>query len=79
MFTKDEVKGCTRIRSPQLMGPTASGTVHVIARCCGKNECSGKGGCSVPLMDKAWETARKDFEANMTKDGKTFGDAPAKG
>ena len=33
---------CTRIRSPQLMGPTNTGTVHIIARCCGKNMCSSK-------------------------------------
>ena len=32
VFTKAEVKACTRIRTPQLMGPTQTGNIHVIAR-----------------------------------------------
>jgi hypothetical protein len=42
----------------------------------GENECKGKGECAVPLSDKAWAKARKNFEAAMTKAGKKFGDAP---
>jgi hypothetical protein len=34
------------------------------------------GECAVPLKDKAWEKARKNFEAAMTKAGKKFGNAP---
>lgn len=48
---------------------------------CGKvgveNDCKGKGGCHVPLMDDAWDKARKIFEAKMKKSGKEFGAAPA--
>jgi hypothetical protein len=36
-----------------------------------------KGGCHVPLMDDAWDKARKIFEAKMKKSGKEFGAAPA--
>jgi hypothetical protein len=36
------------------------------------------GECAVPLKDKAWTHARKNFEAAMTKAGKKFGAAPAK-
>jgi hypothetical protein len=36
------------------------------------------GECAVPLSDKAWAIARKNFEAAMKKAGKKFGDAPAK-
>lgn len=33
------------------------------------NECKGQGGCHVPLMESAWETAYKKFKADMTKAG----------
>jgi hypothetical protein len=42
----------------------------------GQNSCKGTGACGVPLDDKTWKTARKAFEAQMKKAGKTFGDAP---
>jgi hypothetical protein len=44
----------------------------------GENTCKGKGECAVPLSDKAWAKARKNFEAAMKKAGKKFGDAPKK-
>jgi len=44
----------------------------------GENKCKGMGECAVPLKDKAWKQARKNFEAAMKKAGKSFGDAPAK-
>jgi hypothetical protein len=44
----------------------------------GENACKGKGGCAVPLKDKSWAKARKNFEAAMKKAGKKFGDAPPK-
>lgn len=44
----------------------------------GENDCKGKGGCHVPLMDHAWDSARKNFEAAMKKAGKEVGAAPAK-
>jgi hypothetical protein len=43
----------------------------------GANACKGKGGCHVPLMDDAWKTVRKNFEAKMKKQEKKFGEAPA--
>lgn len=42
----------------------------------GQNSCKGLGSCEVPLKKKTWKTARKAFEAQMKKAGKTFGDAP---
>jgi hypothetical protein len=36
------------------------------------------GECAIPLKDKAWKQARKNFEAAMKKAGKDFGDAPKK-
>lgn len=42
----------------------------------GQNSCKGQGSCEVPLNEKAWKSARKAFEAQMKKAGKTFGDAP---
>src|SRR5919108_486442 len=42
----------------------------------GQNSCKGLGSCEVPLKEKTWKTARKAFEAQMKKAGKTFGDAP---
>ena len=44
----------------------------------GQNSCKGTGECSVPLDDKTWKKARKAFEKQMTKAGKTFKDAPPK-
>lgn len=44
----------------------------------GENACKGMGGCHVPLMDSAWETARKRFESAMKEAGKEVGPAPAK-
>lgn len=43
-----------------------------------KNDCKGKGGCHIPLMDKVWDQARKDFEARRQSASLAFGDAPAK-
>ncbi|MCI0744001.1 MAG: hypothetical protein L0Y58_01220 [Verrucomicrobia subdivision 3 bacterium] len=42
----------------------------------GQNSCKGLGSCEVPLKEKTWKTARKAFEGQMKKAGKTFGDAP---
>ena len=42
----------------------------------GENKCKGMGECHVPLTEKAWAKARKNFEAAMKKDGKKVGDAP---
>ena len=42
----------------------------------GQNSCKGLGSCEVPLEKKTWKSARKAFEAQMKKAGKTFGDAP---
>lgn len=44
----------------------------------GMNACKGQGSCHIPLMDSAWETARKAFETAMKKQGRTVGAAPAK-
>ena len=44
----------------------------------GENKCKGMGKCHVPLTDKAWEKARKRYEAVMKKADKKFGEAPKK-
>ena len=44
----------------------------------GENKCKGMGECAIPLKDKAWAKARKNFEAAMKKAGKKFGPAPEK-
>ncbi len=44
----------------------------------GENNCKGMGNCAVPLKDKTWDVARKNFEAAMKKAGKKFGKAPKK-
>src|SRR5216684_4546777 len=44
----------------------------------GQNSCKGLGGCDVPLKEKTWKKARKAFEAQMKKAGKTVGEAPKK-
>src|SRR5271170_1964272 len=33
----------------------------------GENKCKGMGDCAIPLKDKTWEKARKNFEAAMKK------------
>lgn len=42
----------------------------------GQNSCKGKGECAVPLSEKTWKVARKNFEEAMKKAGKKFGEAP---
>jgi hypothetical protein len=42
----------------------------------GENSCKTMGSCEVPLKEKTWKTARKNFEAAMKKAKKEFGDAP---
>jgi hypothetical protein len=44
----------------------------------GQNACKGQGSCEVPLSDKTWKKARKAFEGQMKKAGKTVGEAPKK-
>src|SRR5713226_4985834 len=44
----------------------------------GQNSCKGQGSCDVPLKEKTWKKARKAFEAQMKKAGKTVGEAPKK-
>lgn len=44
----------------------------------GQNSCKGQGSCDVPLKEKTWKKARKSFEGQMKKAGKTVGDAPKK-
>ena len=44
----------------------------------GQNSCKGQGACEVPLSEKTWKKARKAFEAQMKKAGKTVGEAPKK-
>jgi len=41
VFTDEEVQACGRFRTPNLV-QTPDGAVHVVARCCGMNMCSGK-------------------------------------
>jgi hypothetical protein len=41
IFSKEEMDQCYRFRTPNLVR-TPNGDVHVIARCCGANLCSGK-------------------------------------
>lgn len=43
-----------------------------------QNDCKGHGTCHIPLMDDAWEKARKRFVEQMKKEGKEVGEAPAK-
>jgi len=45
----------------------------------GQNTCKGHGHCAVPLSDKTWALARKQFEQLMKDAGKKVGDAPSKG
>lgn len=43
----------------------------------GANECAGKGGCHVPLMDSAWETVRAGMENKWKTAKQEYGTAPA--
>jgi len=85
---KGEVKGKKNDCAGMAHGPTVKD--HA---CKGHNDCAGEGGCgehpgenqckemgecAVPLKDKAWEKARKNFETAMKKAKKKFGDAPKK-
>lgn len=42
-----------------------------------QNDCKEKGKCAVPLMDSAWETARKNMAEKWEEAGLAFGEAPA--
>ncbi len=44
----------------------------------GENKCKGMGECAVPLGDKAWAKARKNYETAMTKAKMKFGPTPKK-
>jgi hypothetical protein len=44
----------------------------------GQNTCKGRGHCDVPLTEKTWEIARKQFEQIMKDAGRKFGEAPKK-
>ena len=44
----------------------------------GQNDCKGMGECGVPLSDEAWAKAREQFEASMSEQGTSIGEAPAK-
>jgi len=81
-------KDATKKNSCAGMGVCATAKAH---DCKTLNECKGQGGCgakpgentckemgecAVPLKEKAWKTARKNFEAAMKKAGKKFGEAP---
>lgn len=41
-----------------------------------QNDCKQKGSCHIPLMEDAWETARKNFVEKMEQEGKQVGEAP---
>jgi len=43
----------------------------------GENACKGQGSCEIPLSEKTWKKARKTFEAQMAKQSKKVGAAPA--
>lgn len=46
----------------------------------GQNQCKGQGACAVTITkDATWQKARAKFAELMTKQGKKFGPAPAKG
>ena len=85
---KEEVKGKKNECAGQANFPTVKEhTCKGMNECAGEggcgekpgeNMCKGKGECAVPLMDKPWAIAPKNFEAAMKKADKKFGDAPAK-
>ena len=86
---KGEVKGKKNDCAGQAHGPTVKEHKCKGMNDCagesgcgenpGENKCKGMGECAVPLSDKAWAKARKNFEAAMKKADKKFGDAPKKG
>jgi hypothetical protein len=85
---KGEHKGKKNDCAGQAYGPTAKEHVCETHNDCaglggcgehpGENRCKGMGECAVPLKDAAWAKARRNFEAAMTKVGKTFGNVPQK-
>ena len=44
----------------------------------GANDCKGEGHCAIPLMDSAWDTARKQFEERMAAANIAVSPAPPK-
>ena len=83
--TCTEVKG----KKNDCAGQVEKGPTVKEHKCKGMNDCAGEGGCgempgenkcksmgecAVPLSDKAWDKARKNFEAAMKKADKKFGD-----
>jgi len=85
---KGEVKGKKNDCAGQAYGPTVKDHACKGHNDCageggcgakpGENKCKGMGDCAIPLKDKTWEKARKNFEAAMKKASKKFGDAPEK-
>jgi len=83
---KGEVKGAKNDCAGQAHGPTVKEHACKTHNDCageggcgehpGENKCKGMGECGVPMSKKAWEKARKSFEAAMKKADKKFGDAP---
>ena len=84
-YIMDEPHTCRGLNSCKGLGRSkenacaGQGTCASIAdaSCGGHNECKGQGGCHIPLMEGAWQTARAAFEMAMKKHGKQFGAAPA--
>jgi hypothetical protein len=72
VFTEAEVKNCTRIRTPSLAFNPAKGTAHVVARCCGANQCSSK-----PPGPKAVAAQLGDNDADARVIMKTSSDSGA--
>jgi hypothetical protein len=85
---KGKVKGKTHDCAGMSHGPTVKEHACKGHNACageggcgehpGENACKGEGGCAVPLKEKAWTKARKNFEVAMKKAKKKFGDAPKK-
>jgi hypothetical protein len=85
---KGEVKGKKNECAGQAAGPTIKEHKCKGMNDCagesgcgekpGENKCKGMGECAVPLAEKPWTIARKNFEAAMKKANKKFGDAPEK-
>ena len=67
---------CASIADASCGGTNACATLGGCGAPAGLNDCKGKGGCHVPLMDEAWTKARTAFEAAMKKKGKEVGPAP---
>jgi hypothetical protein len=68
---------CANVKHHSCGGHNECKNLGGCGKTAGANDCKGQGGCSVPMHEGAWETARKHFEARMTKAGKKFGPAPA--